>query len=106
LEKAVRNRFVWVGVFLLISSILMVVFPFASLLSEHFLDVIEVTEDYGIPVSVTYSLGFPLILSGVLLLADAGLAFLAASEEFSNRRRASFSSKSQKRPNPKGRLAK
>jgi len=104
LKNSVEHRFFWAGLLLLGASIFMIIHPFLSILSVHFQEVIEVTESYNIPVSVTYTLGFPLILSGILLLADGVFAFLVSkADESSKNRFYQSSSKSQKRPNPKNR---
>jgi hypothetical protein len=93
--KKLRHPYAWEGFLLMVSSILLIAFPFLSLISRHYLDRIEMAEAFDIPITITYALGFPLVLAAVFLFGTGILAFFVDREK-SDPRKAWMARTSQK----------
>ncbi len=85
-SKTLRHPYAWQGFLLSVSSVLMIVFPFLSLISQYYLQRIETAEAFDIPITITYALGVFLILAALFLLGAGIIAFILDREKISFRR--------------------
>lgn len=100
--KTLRHPYAWEGFLLSVSSVLMIVFPFLSLIGEDYLQRIETAEAFDIPITITYALGAFLILAALFLLGAGILAFILDREKINFRKAwADLTSKKRKKSSRK-----